>query len=174
MQLENSAIKLRAAELEVQRTKDEAKHLREQLEKLREEKLRLELALEEARHEAELAKEAERRAAQSLSEANKMLKRAEEELAQRLDAERRLDEIAEEMKALRARNKGEIFLHGFLRIGKNVKITQNFTIEFDLSSEGRTLDKSIGKWISLKKKKAFILDRNNYSRFAFDYSARCT
>ncbi|XP_058810221.1 rab11 family-interacting protein 4A [Phymastichus coffea] len=105
LQLENCAIKLQAAEAETARTKDEAKHLREQLEKLRAEKTNLELALEEAQHEVELAKEAERRAAQSFSEANRSLMRAEEELAQRIDAEKRFEEITEELANLRVRNK---------------------------------------------------------------------
>ncbi|XP_031782318.1 rab11 family-interacting protein 4 isoform X2 [Nasonia vitripennis] len=105
LQLENSAIKLQAAELECTRSRDEAARLREQLDKLRAEKSRLELALEEAQHDADRAREAEKRTALSLSETNRALKSAEEELALRIDAERRIEEMAQEIENLRARNK---------------------------------------------------------------------
>lgn len=116
--MENWAIKLQAAELECNRSRDEAVRLREQLDKLRAEKSRLELALDEAQLDADRAREAERRTALSLSETNRALKSAEEELALRIDAERRIEEMAQEMDNLRARNKSEFILSGRIDLRK--------------------------------------------------------
>lgn len=109
LQLENCAIKLQATEQECTRLRDEAVRLREQLDKLRAEKIRLEMALEEAQLDVERAREAERRTALGLLEANRALKNAEEEVALRIDAERKIDEMAQEMENLRARNKSKWF-----------------------------------------------------------------
>ncbi|KAJ8679120.1 hypothetical protein QAD02_014907 [Eretmocerus hayati] len=105
LQLENWAIKLQAAEAESLRLRDEHSRLREQLDKMRLERTRSENACEEARHEAELARDAERKSALNAADAARKLKAIEEELAHRLDAEPKIDMLERELEMLRARNK---------------------------------------------------------------------
>ncbi|XP_011493931.1 PREDICTED: rab11 family-interacting protein 4 [Ceratosolen solmsi marchali] len=105
LQLENWAIKLQSAELENTRIRDETSRLREQLEKQRTEKARLESILEEVRLEVTDARESERHMSLNLNEVMRALKRAENELTQRLDAERRMEDMTQEMVNLRTRNK---------------------------------------------------------------------
>ncbi|XP_014227939.1 rab11 family-interacting protein 4 isoform X1 [Trichogramma pretiosum] len=105
LQLENAAIKLQSVELEATRARDETLRLREQLDKARAEKSRLETSLEEAKLDADRAKEAERRAVLGLAEANRALKHAEEELALRVEHERRIEDMTNELANLRIRNK---------------------------------------------------------------------
>ena len=105
LQLENASIKLQAVELEVSRARDETIRLREQLDKIKAEKCRLEANLEEATLDADRAKEAERRAVQNLAEVNRALKTAEEELFMRIEQEKRIEDLTTQLENLRARNK---------------------------------------------------------------------
>ena len=107
LQLENYAIKLQATELESSSLRDEVARLREQLERARADKIRLEDAREEARREAEIAREAERQALSRANEAHGLLEVAREELAARAEDQQRLEELMQQVSRLRARNKSK-------------------------------------------------------------------
>lgn len=107
LQIENYSIKLQAVELESASLRDEVSRLREQLDKVRAEKNRLENSLDDARREAESAHELERQALSRSNEANHMLEAAREELASRVEDQQKLEELIQEVSHLRARNKSE-------------------------------------------------------------------
>ncbi|KAK2589200.1 hypothetical protein KPH14_002010 [Odynerus spinipes] len=105
LQLENYAIKLQAIELEGSSLKDEIGRLREQLERIKNDKARLETELEDAKREASAARDSERQAIARSNEANHMLQAAKEELIIRVENQQRLEELEEQVAHLQARNK---------------------------------------------------------------------
>ncbi|XP_043463112.1 rab11 family-interacting protein 4A [Leptopilina heterotoma] len=105
LQLENCSIKLQAMELESASLRDEVSRLREQLEKVRQEKGQLENSLDDARRDAEAAQELVRQAVSRSNEAKQMLEVAREELAAHVDEQQKLDALMQEISHLRTRNK---------------------------------------------------------------------
>ncbi|KZC12144.1 PREDICTED: rab11 family-interacting protein 4A [Dufourea novaeangliae] len=105
LQLENYAIKLQAIELEGSSLRDEIGRLREQLEKVRAEKSRLENDLDESRREADISRESERQAISRANETHYQLEDAREELSMRVEDQQRIDELLQQVAQLRARNK---------------------------------------------------------------------
>ncbi|XP_076386049.1 rab11 family-interacting protein nuf isoform X2 [Megachile rotundata] len=105
LQLENYAIKLQAIELEGSSLRDEIGRLREQVEKLKTEKNRLENDLEEARREVDTLRESERQAISRANEAHYQLEVAREELSIKIEDQQRIEELVQQVAQLRARNK---------------------------------------------------------------------
>lgn len=105
LQLENSNIKLQAIELERSGLRDEMVRLREQLEKVKSEKNRLENELEESMMETKIARENERQAISRANEAHHHLDAAREELALRVEDQQRIDELLQQVAQLQTHNK---------------------------------------------------------------------
>ncbi|XP_054012355.1 rab11 family-interacting protein 4A isoform X2 [Hylaeus anthracinus] len=105
LQLENYAIKLRSIELEGASTREEVVRLREQLEKVRAEKSRLENNLEEVRTDVEIAREGERQATCRANEIQHQLEAAREELSMRIEDQQRIEELMQQVAQLQAHNK---------------------------------------------------------------------
>lgn len=105
MQLENYAIKLQAIELEETSLRDEIARLREQLEKVKIEKNRLENDLEEARKEIDSAHESERQAISRANEAHYQLKAVKEELTMKIEDQQKIEELMQQVAQLQACNK---------------------------------------------------------------------
>lgn len=105
LQLENYAIKIQAIELESTSLKDEIGRLREQLEKVKNDKARLKTELEDAKRETDSARASERQAVARANEAHHMLQVAKEELIIRADNQQRLEELEQQVVHLQARNK---------------------------------------------------------------------
>ncbi|XP_034181107.2 rab11 family-interacting protein nuf isoform X1 [Osmia lignaria lignaria] len=105
LQLENYAIKLQAIELEGTNLRDEIVRLREQVDKLKTEKGRLENDLEDARREIDTARESERQAISRANEAHYQLEAAREELSMKIEDQQRIEELMQQVAQLRAHNK---------------------------------------------------------------------
>ncbi|XP_006616368.1 rab11 family-interacting protein 4 isoform X3 [Apis dorsata] len=105
LQLENYAIKLQAIELEETSLRDEIARLREQLEKVKIEKNRLENDLEEARREIDSAHESERQAISRANEAHYQLKAVKEELTMKIEDQQKIEELMQQVAQLQACNK---------------------------------------------------------------------
>ncbi|XP_061933229.1 rab11 family-interacting protein 4 isoform X2 [Apis cerana] len=105
LQLENYAIKLQAIELEETSLRDEIARLREQLEKVKIEKNRLENDLEEARREIDSARESERQAISRANEAHYQLKVIKEELTMKIEDQQKIEELMQQVAQLQACNK---------------------------------------------------------------------
>ncbi|XP_043675259.1 rab11 family-interacting protein 4B-like [Vespula pensylvanica] len=105
LQLENYAIKLQAIELESSSLRDEIGRLREQLERVKNDKASLEIELKDSQSEANTARENEKQAAARANEAHHMLQVAKEELIIRADNQQRLEELEQQVVHLQARNK---------------------------------------------------------------------
>lgn len=107
LQLENYAIKLQAIELEGTSLRDEIGRLREQLEKAKAEKNRLENDLEEARREIDTVRESERQAISRANETHYQLEAIREELSMKVEDQQKIEELMQEVAELRARNKSK-------------------------------------------------------------------
>ncbi|XP_060832449.1 rab11 family-interacting protein 4A isoform X1 [Bombus pascuorum] len=105
LQLENYAIKLQAIELEGTNLRDEIGRLREQLEKVKGEKSRLENDLEEARREIDTVRESERQAISRANETHYQLEAIREELSMKVEDQQKIEELVQEVAQLQARNK---------------------------------------------------------------------
>ncbi|XP_046826818.1 rab11 family-interacting protein 4A [Vespa crabro] len=105
LQLENYAIKLQAIELESSSLRDEIGRLREQLERVKNDKASLEIELKDSQSEANTARENEKQAVARANEAHHMLQVAKEELIIRADNQQRLEELEQQVIHLQARNK---------------------------------------------------------------------
>ncbi|XP_015188636.1 PREDICTED: rab11 family-interacting protein 4A [Polistes dominula] len=105
LQLENCAIKLQAIDLESSNLRDEIGRLREQLERVKNDKARLEIELKDSQSEINTARENERQAVARANEAHHMLQVAKEELIIRADNQQRLEELEQQVVHLQARNK---------------------------------------------------------------------
>ncbi|XP_014483444.1 PREDICTED: rab11 family-interacting protein 4A [Dinoponera quadriceps] len=105
LQLENYAIKLQAVELDSSSLRDEIARIREQLERARADKTRLENDLQEARREADTARESERHAVSRANEAHHLLEAMREELSLHTEDQQRLEELVQQVAQLQARNK---------------------------------------------------------------------
>lgn len=105
LQLENYAIKLQAAELDSSSQRDEIARVREQLERARVDKTRLENDLRDARREADDARESERHAISRANEAHHQLDAMREELLLRNEDQQRIEELVQQVVQLQARNK---------------------------------------------------------------------
>lgn len=105
LQLENYAIKLQAVEVDSSSLRDEIARIREQLEKARADKTRLENDLQEAKRAADTARESERQAIIRANEAHHLLEAMREELSLRTEDQQRLEELVEQVAQLQARNK---------------------------------------------------------------------
>ncbi|XP_071870020.1 rab11 family-interacting protein nuf isoform X2 [Bombus fervidus] len=105
LQLENYAIKLQAIELEGTNLRDEIGRLREQLEKVKGEKSRLENDLEEARREIDTVRESERQAISRANETHYQLEAIREELSMKVEDQQKIEELMQEVAQLQARNK---------------------------------------------------------------------
>lgn len=81
--------------------------MREQLERARADKTRLENDLREARREADAARESERHAISRANEAHHMLDAMREELSLRSEDQQRLEELVQQVAQLQARNKSK-------------------------------------------------------------------
>jgi Rab11 family-interacting protein 3/4 len=111
LQLENYAIKLQAAELDSSSLRDEIARVREQLERTRAEKTRLENDLREARRETDAARESERHAISRANEAHHLLDAMREELSLRTENQQRLEELVQQVAQLQARNKSTFMMN---------------------------------------------------------------
>ncbi|XP_017765179.1 PREDICTED: rab11 family-interacting protein 4A isoform X2 [Eufriesea mexicana] len=104
LQLENYAIKLQAIELEGTNLRDEMARLREQFDKVKAEKSRLENDLEEARREIDTARESEHQAISRANEADYQLEAVREELSMKIEDQQKIEELMQQVAQLRARN----------------------------------------------------------------------
>ncbi|XP_043523321.1 rab11 family-interacting protein 4-like isoform X2 [Frieseomelitta varia] len=105
LQLENYAIKLQAIELEGTSLRDEIGRLREQLEKAKAEKSRLENDLEEAKREIDTVRESERQTISRANETHYQLEAIREELSMKVENQQKIEELMQEVAELRACNK---------------------------------------------------------------------
>jgi len=111
LQLENYAIKLQAAELDSSSLRDEIARVREQFERTRADKTRLENDLREARRETDAARESERHAISRANEAHHLLDAMREELSLRTENQQRLEELVQQVAQLQARNKSTFMMN---------------------------------------------------------------
>ncbi|KAI4478033.1 hypothetical protein M0804_012224 [Polistes exclamans] len=105
LQLENYAIKLQSIDLESSTLRDEIGRLREQLERFKNDKTRLEIELKDSQSEINTARENEKQAVARANEAHHMLQVAKEELIIRADNQQRVEELEQQVVHLQARNK---------------------------------------------------------------------
>lgn len=96
---------MQAIELEETSLRDEIARLREQLEKVKIEKNRLENDLEEARREIDSARENERQAISRANEAHYQLKAVKEELTMKIEDQQKIEELIQQVAQLQACNK---------------------------------------------------------------------
>lgn len=108
LQLENYAIKLQSVEQENSNFKNEIGRLREQLDKMKMEKERLETDLDESRRETIKIRENEKQAIVRANEAHRSLSVAREEFSMREEVDQqKLEELSEELERLRSQNKSK-------------------------------------------------------------------
>lgn len=90
--------------------RDEIARVREQLERARADKTRLENDLRDTRREADAARESERHAINRANEAHHQLDVMREELSLRSEDQQRLEELVQQVVQLQARNKSMYLL----------------------------------------------------------------
>lgn len=99
--------------------RDEIGRLREQLEKAKAEKSRLENDLEEAKREIDTVRESERQAISRANETHYQLEAIREELSMKVENQQKIEELMQEVAELRTRNKSKFQSISFV-ILKNV------------------------------------------------------
>lgn len=110
---------MQAIELEGTSLRDEIGRLREQLEKAKAEKSRLENDLEEAKREIDTVRESERQAISRANETHYQLEAIREDLSMKVENQQKIEELMQEVAELRARNKSKFQSISFV-ILKNV------------------------------------------------------
>lgn len=87
--------------------RDEIARIREQLERARADKTRIENDLQEAKRETDVTRESERHAISRANEAHNLLNAMREELSMQTEDQQKFEELVQQVAELRARNKSK-------------------------------------------------------------------